>query len=496
MAFDKTKCFCQGQCRADAAIQLSNQGETEKAFAAARKAVLDAPRCPFGHGLLGTLMTNNGRAPYAERHINIAKVLGDAPARSEVHLGYCYVQQGKLPEAEKAFRTAMRINPKLAGGKMGLAKVHELNGRFDEALELVDDVAATDLTLHGLGVLRAKILCHFGRDAEALTVLPVNEPLALFERGRIKENLGDYAGAWQDYQSANRQTKKVYDDAEVARRFANHKTFATKGQLGRLPNIRLPLGANLTPIFITGFPRSGTTLAETLLSNHSKIGAGDELKHIHDIAGFSQQWLDSSDPYPFALGELALGDKTAILRAFRAYYVAKAMQVATAGKPFLTDKMPLNEMHLPLISMIFGEAPIFYVRRHPLDIIVSNFSTYLTHGFNQSFDLVTCATHYSRVDDLLLHYKHKVEMNFREIRYETLVEDTRGEIAGALDYIGLPFEDACTAPQDNPNHPRTPSYEAVKQPVNDRAIGRWKNFEPYLGEALRIVEPIISREGY
>lgn len=496
MPYDKSKCFCQGKCRADAAIQLSNQGETEKAFVAARKAVLDAPRCPFGHGLLGSLMTTTGRAAYAERHIRIAKTLGDAPAMSDVHLGHCYIAQGNLPQAEQAFLSAVRINPALSRAQIGLAKLYELQGRYDEASEIVERVAATDLLIPGLGLLRAKILVHSGREAEALAVLPVNEPAALFERGRIKENLGDYAGAWSDYQAANRLAKKTYDDAEVARRFANHKAFASKGQLSRLPTIRQPAGTTLTPIFITGFPRSGTTLAETLLSNHSKIGAGDELKNVYDVAGFAQDWLGSDQPYPFALGELSLGDKTAVLRAFRAYYTAKAMPHAATGKPYLTDKMPLNEMHLPLISMMFGEAPIYYMRRHPLDIVVSNFSTYLTHGFNQAFDVLTCATHYARVDDLLQHYKHKVEMNFHEIRYERLVDDTRAQIAPALDYIGLPFEEACLQPQTNPNHPRTPSYEAVKQPINDRAVDRWKNFEPFLGDARRIVEPIMQREGY
>ena len=48
--------------------------------------------------------------------------------------------------------------------------------------------------------------------------------------------------------------------------------------------------------------------------------------------------------------------------------------------------MPLNETHLGLIALLFPEAPLIHVLRHPLDIMLSAFSNQLTHGFYCAYD--------------------------------------------------------------------------------------------------------------
>jgi hypothetical protein len=233
-----------------------------------------------------------------------------------------------------------------------------------------------------------------------------------------------------------------------------------------------------------------------MLSNHSQIRAGDEQPTMNNLAAMARAWLQADEDYPFALMELAIGDKGPVLQAMRAYYIARGRALYDPDKAWLTDKMPLNEMHLPFIGMMFDQAPIFYVRRHPLDVVVSNFSNYLTHGFNQSFDLVSCATHYARVDDLVAHYVGKLAINLAQIRYEELVTEPRREITAALEVVGAPFEDRCLAPELNRNHPRTPSYDAVKQPINGAAVDRWRKFEPWLKDVIPIVQPIMNKQGY
>lgn len=497
MPFDKENCFCAGQCRAQEAITLNQAGEVEKAFHAARRAVLQAPQCPYAHGILGNIMNNNGNALYAEKHIRESKLLGDHPAVSEMQLGYSFIASGKIDAAADAFTASIGVNVNFLPAHVGLAKVCEIRGELDQARTLAENVFSIDPTVPTVRVVYAQILAQLGEHEKAIGVLtgPRMDFVALYERGKLYERIGSYDMAWADYQEANRLTGKVYDDAEAMLRINNHKVFTSRGQLARLPKL-VDQASSTMPLFITGYPRSGTTLLETMLSAHGDIDAGDELRFLHNIAGFCQAWLGSDQPYPFALDELSIGDKTAVLGAFRSYYLAKVADINPAGTRFVTDKMPMNEMHLPLISILFPEAPTLYIRRHPLDIIVSNFSTYLTHGFNQSFDLVSCATHYARVDDLLQHYLRKVEMNFREINYEAMIAAPESEIRPVLAGMGLPWRKACVQPELNKHHARTPSYAAVKKPLNDKSIGRWKNFEKYLGPIMAIVEPIMEREGY
>lgn len=499
MAYDMQNCFCAGKCRAQQAIQLNTAGEMEKAFNAARNATLDAPNCPYTHGILAYLMNLNGNAAYADRHIHASKVLGDYPAVAETQLGHRAIALGDAAGAEAAFNRALMLNANHAPARAGLAKALEIQGRYDQAADAASIAYVVAPDLPQLRITYGKSLAQLGRLEEAIGILSAGalESPALYERGRIFEKLEQYDSAFADYTVANQKTGKVYGDAEAAKRIGNHKMFSTRTQLDALPRLTgYGLGKPVTPLFITGFPRSGTTLFETMLSAHPRIQAGDELPYIHHLAGYAQAWLQAGNVYPFALNELAIGDKAAILQAMRAYYTGKVMEQHAPEKMYMTDKMPLNEMHLPFISILFPEAPIFYMRRHPLDIIISNYSTFLTHGFNQSFDLVSAATHYDRVDDLLLHYKNKVQMNFEEIRYERLIADPEPEMKRILAYCALPYRKACIQPELSANHPRTPSYEAVKQPLNDKSIGRWRKFEKYMGNAMRIVEPILIREGY
>lgn len=497
MPFDNRACFCNGNCKARPAIGLDQKGETEKAYYAARQAVLNAPNCPYTHGIFGHVLSKSGQAQYAEKHIRIAKDLGDGAAQSDVALGHSYIALGRLQEARAAFNSALMHEPQHWAAFVGLARVADAEGDHETALHLVNNAMTTQPDLPGAKIIAAKIMAKADIGSAIDLLKTSKELLAKYELGKLYEKTGDFQAAWNAYFQANKESGKTYQDAEAQKRIANHKAFSSRFNLARLPRLSGPIGAPVTPIFITGYPRSGTTLTETILSSHSKIHAGDELKHIYDIAGMSQPWLQAREQYPFSLMELVLGDKTPVAQAMRTYYLARCMDVHDHGKPYITDKMPLNEMHLPLITMLFNEAPIFYVRRHPLDIIFSNFANYLTHGFNQAFDIDTAATHYARVDELLRHYLSKLDiLKFKEIKYETLIAEKEVTVNAMLDFIGVEREPACLEPQRNRNHPRTPSYEAVKKPVNSDAVGRWRNFEQWMLPAMEKVQHILEREGY
>lgn len=488
-------CFCAGNCVARRAIELANAGTLEEAFSEARTAVIKAPRCPHTHAILGFLMCSNGNADYAEFQLTAAKQLGAETAKIDVQLGYAALARGKIDAAERSFLDVWQANVNNIESWLGLARTYEAKGEWDRAVEFAGNVFQAAPELPMARVTYAKALAGAGDLGKAIDVLVASsDSMCLYERGKIREKTGDFDGAFADYVEANRSTGKVYDDSQAQLRIGNHKAFANRANLSRLP--RMQGKQQFSPLFVTGYPRSGTTLTESILSAHQHIQPGDELTFIQSIAGMSQAWLSSPDPYPFSLNQLVIGDRAAILTAFQAYYMTKARKIHDGDSLFLTDKMPLNEMHLPLISLLFPRSPVVYVRRDPRDCVFSNFATYLTHGFNQSFDLVTAAVHYARIDDLVLHYRSKVAIDVHELRYEKLVADPEPEIRNLVEFCGLEFDDRCLAPQESKHHPRTPSYQAVKRPINDTSIGRWRNFEKHLGPALEVLEPILNREGY
>ena len=252
------------------------------------------------------------------------------------------------------------------------------------------------------------------------------------------------------------------------------------------------------PVFIVGFPRSGTTMVEQTLSAHPKISAGDELSFMQDLTRIIPRWLASPNPFPGALTDLWMGDNRIAPNQFRDYYLRRSgeLGIFEEGARFFTDKMPLNEMHLGLIHILFPHSPIIHVRRHPLDILTSNFSNFLTHGFNQSFDAKTIAQHYVLVDELVEHYRRELDLNYLEVRYEQIVENQEKHVRRMLEFIGVEFDPRCLSFDENQRYARTASYAQVTEKLYDKSVFRFRHYRKHLDQAVAILRPTLWRLGY
>ena len=139
---------------------------------------------------------------------------------------------------------------------------------------------------------------------------------------------------------------------------------------------------------------------------------------------------------------------------------------------------------------------MIYLRRHPLDILVSVMAHDMTHGFNCGYRLEDAARHLALVDDLLYGYSESGVGPTCELRYESLVADLAAEAERLMAAIGLPLEGGQLRFHERTEVSPTPSYAQVREPLNDRSIGRWRN---YAGE-LEIVRPVVAsamaRGGY
>jgi Sulfotransferase family len=252
------------------------------------------------------------------------------------------------------------------------------------------------------------------------------------------------------------------------------------------------------PIFILGFPRSGTTLVEQTLSAHPRISAGDELPLINDITRIMPRMLNSPLGYPEALAELWMGDQCEGLDNLRDYYLQKVgqMRIVEPGTAWFTDKMPLNETHLGLIALIFPEAPLIHVIRHPLDIMVSAMSNLFTHGLFCASALETAARHYVRVMSLVQHYRAEMTLCYLAIPYEDMVGDQATNVRTMLDFAGEPFDPGCLRFEENHRYARTASYAQVTEKLYDRSRYRYRHYRKHLEPAIPILRPVIERLGY
>jgi tetratricopeptide (TPR) repeat protein len=492
-------------------LLLLNLGKNAEAEIHARNAVRIAPEHAQAHHLMGMVMTATNRPQFGEYHYRRALEL--AAGRETILLGnFAWNQknQGKMEPGRRLYEEALAKEPRNLRILLGWAQLEEADRNFDKASGLL--AQAQEIAPHHPSVLLSRAVLHGRTRAydQALAVLEeiarqrkdgALTPAEFLEKGRLLDQLGQYDEAFAAYSEGKRLLRQ-FSGQEYLADHANQlvgrlKGFFTEGRINITPrSSRNPSVAQ--PIFILGFPRSGTTLIEQTLTAHPLISAGDELPFINEIAGIMPRMLASPFSYPEALTELWMADQRSGLDNLRDYYLQRAAQsgVVDASKPWFTDKMPLNETHLGLISLLFPESPLVHVVRHPLDVIVSVFSNILTHGYFCAYSLESAARHFVLISDLIDHYRSELPLNYLPVRYEDMVDHQELSVREILHFIGVPFDRGCLHFEKNRRYARTASYAQVTEKLYDRSRYRYRHYLRHLEPVIPILEPMIRKLGY
>lgn len=490
------------------ALRLLDKNQLAEAEIYARNAVRLAPQNPQAHNLMGLVFTEQNRPLVGEYHYRqVLALAGDEPPITLANLAWNLKTQGRIAEARALYQRSVALAPAVLQTWLGYAKMEEADRQFTTALALLDEADALFPGQMQLRLTRATVLARLKQRDEALALLeqPGAEaalpPVDLAEKGRLLDQMGRYQEAFacfaQAKQNALAQGSPAYRQAEAADMATRLTHFFTPRRLASLP-VASSRQDVAQPVFIVGFPRSGTTLVEQSLSAHPQIEAGDELPFITDLTYIMPRLLGSPLAYPEALAELWMGDQREGLDDLRDAYLARARKAGLLreGGAFFTDKMPLNEMHLGLISLLFPRAPIIHVVRHPLDVVLSVYSNFLTHGYFCAANLESIATHYVLMADLLAHYQETLSMRYMSVRYEDIVDDQEAQIRRLLSFIGVEFDPHCLAFEQNQRHARTASYAQVTERLYDRSRYRYRAYLQQLAPVVETLRPVIERLGY
>jgi Tfp pilus assembly protein PilF len=492
-------------------LLLLGKGALAEAEVHARNAVRIAPQNAQAHHLMGMIMTEINRPQIGEYHYRRAIELADQRgAVLLANLAWNLKNQGKMAEARALYEESMAAEPGILQTVLGWARLEEADRNFDKAGELLDKADA--LAPGNQSVMLSRAVLHGRRRAyePALGVLDAIAsqrqdgglgPNELLEKGRLLDQMGRYQDAFAAFVDGKRLVREVsgtrYMAEHAAGLAARLKGFFTANRLKITPRATVRTDTP-QPLFIVGFPRSGTTLTEQTLSAHASIAAGDELPFIADITGLMQRMLGSPLTYPDAMSELWMGDQREGLDNLRDYYLQRARQIGIMepGKRWFTDKMPLNETHLGLIALLFPASPIIHVIRHPLDVVTSVFSNQLTHGFYCAYELESAAAHYALVADLIAHYRSEMALRYLPVRYEDMVANQEFHIRRMLDFIGEDFDENCLHFHEYKRYARTASYAQVTEKLYDRSRFRYRHYVNELAPIVPILRPAMDRLGY
>ena len=399
-------------------------------------------------------------------------------------------------DAVKTYRTALQHMPESAELWLALAQSEEDAGNRQEALVAYEHAASLRpgwaLPVSGkIGVLRGNTPDDLMAEAEALRHAP-----ALDDPGRAL--LGYALGKAYDARGENRVAMACWQDANQARRRSAGKLDIEKLDAGLHSQIavfdRDFIDRNATrlgqpdtrPVFIVGMPRSGTTLAEQIISTHPAAHGCGELPDIALLANrWAVEYSTHDSPWPLCLERVS--PAAAKLAADR--YLQTASREAEQSASKLVDKAPLNFFHVGLISILFPRARIIWCQRDLMDVGLSIYSENFSPESTFATDLVDLGRFINRHRILMAHWQSVLSTPMTELRYESLVDQFERESRRLVEATGLRWDPACLEFHTNARGVQTPSKWQVRERIHSRSIGRWQKYR----EELALLEAELTK---
>jgi len=483
------------------------------------QAVLLEPNLPILYHLLGQSLAQLGRLSESEQAFLQAIRMAPNIVESFVSLGQVYIEMDNRSAAATCFRNAYHIQPNTPRGLIQLAKalteesdpngaeavlrkaisidpksasLHVLYGQVLQQLGRFDDAAAALERAISLQPTAARPYLHLvkcrrmtEKDRPLLSRMSaiLAEPrLSMDERryleyalGKSLDDLGEYEHAIRHFDNANRMMLRLARLPFDREAHTSHIDRTIEGQNGEsIRAFRESGEPSDVPIFIVGMIRSGTTLVEQIVSSHPDVGSGGELKFWRDHA------REVFEPTGASI------DPTKLRGVANSYLEVLRSHGPNAQR--VTDKMPLNFMVLGAIHATFPNARIIHCRRNPLDNALSMYLTPFAQPVNFVHSRENIAYYYREYQRLMAHWRDALPVDrFLEIDYEEVISDRERVTHGLIEFLGLKWDDACLYPESNDRAVSTPSMWQVRQPVYRASIGRWRNYEPWLGELRGLV---------
>ncbi len=373
--------------------------------------------------------------------------------------GHALKTYGEQDKAIESYHAAYRSKPDHGDAYYALANLKTYRFGDDEVARMEEQERRPDL-----GYMDRVHLC--------------------FALGKAHEDREDYERSFRYYERGNdlKRVQARYDADQMSEELAAQREICTaelfENQRGK--GCEAP-----DPIFILGLPRAGSTLLEQILASHSQIDGTLELPNILSLAHRLRGRNKASDRtrYPRILHEL---DADTLRRMGESYI--EETRIHRQGAPFFIDKMPNNFRHIGLISLILPNAKIIDARRNPMDCCFSCFKQLFAEGQEFTYGLKEVGRYYADYVDLMEHWDAALPGKILRVQHADVLDDLEGEVRRMLDFLGLPFEQACVEFHKTERAVRTASSEQVRQPINRSGVGQWLPYEPYLGDLFEALD--------
>ncbi len=397
-------------------------------------------------------------------------------------IGATYGLLGEQQEASVWIEKAVRKKPKSVPFLVNQANNHMFLGKLDDAEAVLHKVLGFQPENPNANWVLSNVRKAENRDhveqLERMVQQESRNPRALaflnYGLGKELEDLEEWDKAFDAFArgaKARRSTIEYDEQSEIEMYQAFGKVFTADWLEQNATGHDDP-----SPIFVVGQPRTGTTLVERIITSHSQVHSAGELKQFGTAV---RRLSDYREPKRYSAKLAGFAAEVDCKKLGKAYMATTAKM--RGSLPRFVDKLPPNYLYVPLILKALPNAKIVHLTRNPMDACFASFKQLFADAYTHSYDQAEMARHHARYYHLMALWRERFAGRFFDIAYEDTARDLEPNARALIEFLELPWEDACLHFPEKEAPVTTASAVQVRQPAHTRSIGRWRRYENQLG---------------
>jgi len=488
-------------------VALKSKGNPEAAIDSYKQALKIKPNYAEAHNNMGNALTDKDDLEGAIDSYKQALKIKPNYAEAYYNMGVALTNKDDLEGAIDSYKQALKIKPDYIGVYSNTCEAYEKSNKLAELSEVISRAKAElkeftdDLLLYeALYYFRSNNYEHSEKLISLVNIDQLNlirRPKFLQLKAKLHHYQKNYKSAFNSFAEMNHSVINSSDYKGNEAQVFFDELLNRSQQLKNI--VETPYSQSLTelsidtPTFLIGFPRSGTTLLDTILRTHSKIDVIEE----KDMLSKAQLHLGNK----LSIVDIENLTNVELANAKEIYFKEMEKFVSTKSGGCVIDKLPLNIIDVPIIHKLFPTAKFILVLRHPLDSILSCWMQLfrLNPAMSNMVELDRIVDFYGEAMTILELSEKRYSLNVHRIRYEDLVLDMKSEVSNLLRFIELDWENELENYQETAMRRgiiSTPSYSQVIEPLYKTASYRWEKYRKSLEKYFVKIEKWTTKFGY
>ena len=367
-------------------------------------------------------------------------------------LGQYHEHLGNFDQAINYFNIVNKLNPENVVADKSISLIHKYQNKDDPHLKLMEQKLNSGVSKDNLRHL-------------------------YFAIGKAYEDLKEYKKSFSYLNLGNKITDKEFNYNIDSQK----KLFSNIKELFINFDPTKTLKSEKKIIFVIGMPRSGTTLAEQILSSHKKVYGAGELSFLEfavkEILKVNDSFLDKD------INNINIEK----LKKVQQEYI-NGIDLFNYKEEYIVDKAPLNFKWVGLIKLIFPESKIIHCKRDAMDICFSNFkNNFASKTIGFGYNLKKLGIYYNLYKDLMIFWKNKFDNDIFDLSYEELINNQKETTKNLIKFCDLEWDENCLSPHKNDKAVSTASLAQVRSPIYSSSIKKWENYSDELKELKEII---------